>query len=138
MTEFFLRQENARDRMRTAWEACCRILELGRSVKVTVDELRGKRSSEQNAKLWAMLHDVARQVEWPVDGRLQRLTAEEWKDVFSAAWRKNQRVAQGIDGGFVILGERTSRMKVAEMVDLIEIISAFGAERGVEFDEGET
>lgn len=124
--------------MRTAWEACCRILELGRSVKVTVDELRGKRSSDQNAKLWAMLHDVARQVEWPVDGRLQRLTAEEWKDVFSAAWRKHQRVAQGIDGGFVILGERTSRMKVAEMVDLIEIISAFGAERGVEFDEGET
>lgn len=89
------------------------------------------RSVEQNAKLWALLHDVSRQVDWPVDGTMQRLSAEEWKDIFSAAWRKHQRVAQGIDGGFVILGARTSKMKVGEMMDLIEIIHAFGAEHGV-------
>lgn len=41
----------------------------------------------------------------------------------------------GIDGGFVVLGQSTSRMRVSEMRDLITIIHAFGAERGVKFSD---
>jgi hypothetical protein len=91
-----------------------------------------RRSTEQNAKLWAMLGEVSKQVDW----YSQRLTPEEWKHVFSASLKK-QRVVPGLDGGFVVLGLSTSRMSKAELSELIELIMAFGAERGVEFREPE-
>ena len=84
------------------------------------------RSLEQNAHMWAQLSDISRQVEWYGN----RLTAEEWKDVFSASLKK-QRAVPGIDGGFVIIGQRTSKMTKGEMSDLIELMNAFCAERGV-------
>lgn len=96
---------------------------------------RETRSTAQNRMLWSILADIARQVEWPVDGRLQKLEAEEWKHILSAGLKKSQRVAQGIDGGFVMLGQRTSRMTVAEMADLITLGHAFGDERGVRWSK---
>jgi hypothetical protein len=88
------------------------------------------RNLEQNAKLWAMLSEVARQVDWY--GR--KLSAEDWKHVFTASLSK-QDVVPGIDGGFVVLGKSTSKMSKREFADLIELISAFGAQRGVKFTE---
>ena len=94
-----------------------------------VVELRTEtRSLEQNARLWAMLTEVSRQVDWY--GR--KLTPEQWKHVFSAALKK-QDVVPSIDGGFVVLGLSTSKMTRAEMSELQELIEAFGAERGVRF-----
>ena len=135
MSVFILRPENAHGRMRAAWKFACQLLELGLSAKVTVEEAKPTRSLEQNSRMWALLTDVSRQVEWPVDGKLQRLSPEDWKDIFTAALRRGQRVAQGIEGGFVMLGCRTSRMKVGEMCELQDLIEAFGAERGVEWTE---
>lgn len=86
------------------------------------------RSLEQNSRLWAMLTDVSRQVVW--HGR--KLSPEEWKHVFTASL-KRQDVVPGLDGGFVVLGQSTSQMSVREMGDLMELISAFGAQRGVRF-----
>jgi hypothetical protein len=86
------------------------------------------RSLEQNARLWAMLSDISRQVDWY--GR--KLTPDEWKHVFSAALKK-QEVVPGIDGGFVVLGLSTSKMTKAEMSDLQTLMEAFGAERNVRF-----
>ncbi len=77
-----------------------------------------------------MLHDVAQQADWYVN----RLSEDEWKDVFSAALKK-QRVVPGLDGGFVVCGQRTSKMGKREFADLIELIYAFGAERGVAWSE---
>ncbi len=88
------------------------------------------RSLEQNAALWAALSDVAEQVEWY--GR--KLTAEDWKHVFSASLKK-QDVVPGLHGDFVVLGVSTSKMTKAEMSDLIELIRAFGVERGVMFGD---
>lgn len=88
------------------------------------------RSLEANARMWAMLTEVSRQVDWY--GR--KLSPEEWKHVFSASLKK-QDVVPGLDGGFVVLGQSTSQMSVREMSDLQELIAAFGAERGVEFAE---
>lgn len=107
--------------------------QAGRVLRVTVGE--PKRSLEQNDRMWAMLTEVARQVDWPVDGKMQKLSPEEWKDILSAGLKREQRVAQGIDGGFVILGQRTSKMTKREMSELIELIYAFGSERGVQFNE---
>ena len=90
------------------------------------------RSIEQNARLWPMLRAVSQQVIW----HGQRLNEWEWKDVFTAAM-KRQRVVPGLDGGFVVLGEHTSRMSTEQMSDLMMLIEAFGAEHGVDFDERE-
>jgi hypothetical protein len=134
---FILRPENARDRFKAAWDACCAILQHGKAVRVTVEECQPTRTLDQNAKLWAVLGDISRQVKWFADGKEQYLDAEDWKHILTAGLKKHQRIAQGIEGGFVILGTRTSRMKVGEMVELIELAQAFGAEHGVRWgDEG--
>lgn len=88
------------------------------------------RSLDQNAKLWPMLTDVSDQVEWYGT----KLTEWEWKDVFSAALKKS-KVVPGLDGGFVVLGQRTSTMTKGEFSDLIALISAFGDEHGVKWSE---
>lgn len=137
MTTYILRPENARPRMAAAWRDACSHLELGQSVKLEMSECKPTRSLEQNSRLWALLHDVARQVKWPVDGRETYLSPEDWKDIFTASLRKGQRVSPGIDGGFVMLGARTSRMTVGEMVDLQTLIEAFGAQNGVAFGDME-
>lgn len=127
----FLQPDNARERMAAAWRVACEILQFGKPVRVQIDEKQPTRTLEQNAKMWAVLSDIARQVQWPVDGKLQYLDAEDWKHIISGGLKRHQRVAQGIDGGFVILGQRTSRMSIGEMVALIELAHAFGAEHGV-------
>lgn len=92
---------------------------------VTIQERN--RSIDQNRKLWACLGDVSRQVEW--HGRW--LDAESWKCIFTAAL-KQQDVAPNLAGnGFVVLGQSTSKMRVSEFSELIELIHAFGAERNV-------
>ena len=93
------------------------------------------RSVDANAKMWVLLDDIARQVQWPVNGTLGYLEPEAWKDIFSAELKHDQRIAQGLSGGFVLLGLRTSRLKVREMSDLIELIYAFGAEHNVIWSE---
>lgn len=87
------------------------------------------RTLESNALLWVLLGEVSKQVEWYGS----KLTAEEWKDVFSASLKK-QKVVPALDGGFVVCGQRTSKMTKSEFSDLIELIQAFSAERGVNFD----
>jgi hypothetical protein len=91
------------------------------------------RTLAQNRLMWGLLTDLANQVEWPVDGRMQFLSPEDWKYIMTAGLRKTQRIAAGIEGGFVILGQSTSRMKKAEMAELIELIMAFGTERNVKW-----
>lgn len=89
------------------------------------------RSLEQNAKLWAMLGEIAEQVEWYG----QKLSPEDWKHILTASLKK-QRAVPGIDGGFVVLGQSTSKMSVAEMSELIELMHAFGAQQNVKFTDG--
>lgn len=90
-----------------------------------------KRSLPQNDLMWSRLSEVAQQVEWYG----QKLSAEDWKDVFSASLRK-ARVVPGLDAGsFVPLGMRTSDMSKEEMSNLLDLMDAFAAERGVVFSE---
>ena len=78
--------------------------------------------------MWANLEDIAQQVIWYG----VKLTKEEWKDVLTAALKK-QKVVPGIEGGFVIIGARTSKMTVPDMTELIELSTAFGTQQGVKF-----
>ena len=119
--------QQAHDAMsRQVWPLLKAHLIAGRRMVVEVKP--ETRSLEQNARLWAMLTDIARQVDWY--GR--KLTPEEWKHVFTAALSK-QDVVPGIDGGFVVLGKSTSKMTKSEMNELQTLMEAFGAEEGVRF-----
>lgn len=89
------------------------------------------RSLDQNNLMWAALTDLSRQVTWPVNGVVQLLSPEDWKSIITASLNEESRMAQGINGGFVLLGKSTSRMSVKEMTEVIEFAHAFGAERGV-------
>lgn len=109
---------------------CKAYLMAGHRLELTI--AKQKRSTEQNAKLWATLGDISRQVVWYGE----RLSPESWKDVLTAALKK-QKTVPGIDGGFVVLGQSTSKMSVAEMSELLELALAFGAEREVVFTKGE-
>jgi hypothetical protein len=62
-----------------------------------------------------------------------KLSADDWKDLLTASLRK-QRSAPGLDGGFVVFGERTRTYSKAEFSELIELIYAFGAQQGVVFE----
>lgn len=91
-----------------------------------------KRTLDQNSKLWASLTDVATQLKW----HGQTLSPEDYKILFLAALNTEMRIVPNLDGtGFVPLGRSSSNLSVAEMVDLIELIMAFGARRGVEFHD---
>lgn len=107
------------------------VQEAPQGFSVTVAE--PSRSLDQNARLWAMLADVADQVEW--HGR--KLDAESWKHIFTSSLKKLDVVPNLEGTGFVALGLSTSRMSKRELSDLMELISAFGAERGVEWSEPE-
>jgi hypothetical protein len=96
--------------------------------RVVVEIKPETRTLAQNARLWAMLTDVSKQVNWY--GR--KLSQEEWKHVFTASLSK-QDVVPGIDGGFVVLGKSTSKMTKPEMSELQQLIEAFGAQQGVRF-----
>jgi hypothetical protein len=96
---------------------------------VTISERT--RTLEQNALLWACLHDVSEQVVW--HGR--KLAPESWKHLFSASLNGQEAVPNLAGNGFVVLGKSTSKMRVSEMRDLITLIHAFGAEQNVRFSD---
>lgn len=96
--------------------------------RLTLEIRPEKRSDAQNRRLWAMLSDISRQVDW----HGHRLTPEEWKDVFSAALKRT-KVVPGLDGGFVVCGQSTSKMTKAEMAELQTLMEAFGAQHDVKF-----
>ena len=111
----------------TAWHHAKGWLMAG-DQRLTLEIRPEKRSDAQNRRLWALLADIAAQVDWYG----QKLTSEEWKDVFSASLKRT-KVVPGLDGGFVVCGQSTSKMTKAEMCELQELMEAFGAEKGVRF-----
>lgn len=102
---------------------------LDKPVEIAVSHL-DQRNADQNRLLWSLLNAISKQVDW----HGQKLAADDWKHVFTAAQGK-QRVVPGLDGGFVVLGVSTSRMTKAEFAELIELAQAFAAEKGVKWAE---
>lgn len=89
------------------------------------------RSTDQNARMWAMLADVARA---KPEGR--NWTPETWKAAFMHYLGHQVMFADGLDGsGPFPVGFRTSRLTVAQMSDLITVIYQYGDEHGVEWTE---
>lgn len=86
------------------------------------------RTSPQNAKMWAMLGDIAEQVEH--NG--MKLSPNDWKVLGMHALGEEMRIVPSWDKTELVpLGRQSSRLTVQEMSDLIEKLYQIGAEAGV-------
>lgn len=103
-------------------------LDLSKPMSVSIND--EKRSDASNRRMWAMLRDIARQVDWYG----QKLKDEDWKHIFSASVEK-QRAVPGLDGGFVVLGLSTRKQSQKWFSDMFEVMEAFAAERGVKWTQ---
>lgn len=110
-------------------------IQLDHSKPFEVEVSPPKRTPSQNRKMWPLLHDLSVQVVWFGE----KYDEEDWKDLITALVAKTkkeeQRTSPGIGGGVVMFGQRTSKMRVAQMVEVIEAIYWFGTEQGVKFSE---
>jgi hypothetical protein len=90
------------------------------------------RTQAQNRLMWPLLTVFARELLWPVNGHMVKIDEDDWKDVLSAAFKgETVRLAMGLNGGVVLLGQRTSKFSKAEFSDWIEFLYATAADRGV-------
>ncbi len=89
------------------------------------------RTLKQSALMWSCLTDLSNQVIW--FGK--KLTKEGWKD-FITGHLDGQDLVPNMDGtGFISIqrGRSTSTMTIREMVAVIDLCHAFGAEQGVKW-----
>lgn len=123
--------ERAIESMRERYKA-------GESFEIEIREPR--RTLDSNACLWATLTDIAEQVEWPHtesgEWRIGVMSKDSWKAVLTAAFEQETAQAQGIGGGTVMLGARTSQYSRRKMGEFIEFVTAFGADKGVKWSAG--
>jgi hypothetical protein len=97
---------------------------------VTVGE--ATRSISQNSAQWPILEAFAQQLEWPVNGRMTKMDADDWKALLTAAFRRElARVAPGLDGGMVLLGARTSKFSKGEFSDWLEFLHEAAPEKNL-------
>ena len=100
---------------------------------VTISE--PTRNLDQNAAQWPILQAFADQIQWPINGRMEWLTPDDWKDVLTCAFkRETVRVAMGMDGGMVMLGQRTSKFSKAQFSEWLEFLHATAADREIDLN----
>lgn len=92
------------------------------------------RSIPQNARVWSMLSDLARQALY----HGQKLSPNDWKlimmDGLGPEMGFKIRVYPNLaNNGFVNLGTQSSKLTKPQMTALIDLISAYGAQNGVTF-----
>ena len=94
-----------------------------------------KRTTEQNDRMWAMLTDVASQLDW----HGKKLPPDDWKLLFLDALSREERLVPSLDGeGLVDLGRSSSNLGKQDFSNLIELIAAFGANHGVIFHDSDS
>ena len=127
----------AHEALAHAWAECVKPM-LMAGHRLVLEVKPEKRSSPQNARLHAMLTELAHQCQW----HGQKLPMEVWKRLCMAAWMREERqspqLVPSLDGhGVDIIYERTSRLSKAECGRLMEWVEAFGSEQGVRFSTPE-
>ena len=90
-----------------------------------------KRTDAQNKLLWVLLAAVSDQLVH--NGR--KYDEETWKCIFMHMLGKEMAFVPDLNGEIVGLGYRSSDLDVPEMADLLELIYAEGAQRGVVFND---
>lgn len=99
--------------------------------KVQISAKTETRTIKQNNLMWSCLTDLSKQVEW--FGK--RMTPDGWKN-WITGHLNGQELHPNMDGtGFVSVtkGTSTSDMTIAEMIAVVDLCHAFGADRGVKW-----
>ncbi len=104
------------------------------------DDLDPRRTVSQNSKMWPMLTDFARQKDWPHTDEsgnwiIAKMPPMAWKAVLTAAFEREMTMAQGWEGGTVMVGASTSNYGIRRMADFITWMYAAGGEKGIHWSE---
>ncbi len=96
---------------------------------VTVGE--PTRTTEQNAAQWPYLEAFAKQKQLSINGVMQWVTSEDWKDTLTACYDGEMRMAV-FDNKVIMLPQRTSKMGKKVFSTWMEFLVAMAAEFGIE------
>lgn len=96
---------------------------------VTVSE--PTRTLDQNAAQWPYLAGFAAQKQLCINGVMQFVTDDDWKDVLTGCYHGETRMA-AFDGKVIMLPQRTSQMGKKTFSDWMEFLVAMAAQSGVE------
>lgn len=120
---------------RAVAEACVRDLwARAESGDLMVEFRPVRRTLDQNAKQWPMLRDIASQVQISVNGTMQLISEDAWKDVATSVFQQETNYAE-YGGRVIALGARTSKFGKHVFSEYIEFLYALGAEHGVKWSE---
>jgi len=135
---FFLRNDAAAESTMKALGRTLRtLLTEWKGIKVTLTEIKSKRTLEQNDKFHAMCGDIAKKTQWAK----QWIDGEGWKRLLVDAWarstdRTQGRIVPSLDGQSVVnLGIQTRSMPVEDMSELIEFAYSWCSDNEVELNE---
>ena len=91
-----------------------------------------KRSLPQNARMWAMLTDIAVQTTHAD----MKHSPDVWKCLFISAMGQETKFIPALDGKSVVpIMHRSSDLSKGEMTDLIEFMMEWGTQKGVKFHD---
>jgi hypothetical protein len=95
------------------------------------------RTMEQNSAQWPILECWSKQRMWCINGKMQYISKEDYKDILSSAFEKeNPRVANAYGSkGVVMLGKRTSKFNKQRFSEWIEWLKAVSIVEGIEIGE---
>lgn len=128
-----IRKDNVWEFVHSACEQIRNRADIGIEFDIEIRE--PKRTLDANACMWATLADISTQLKWPHTHngmwRIDYMPAESWKAVLTAAFEQEVAMAQGVTGGTVMLGARTSKYSKRKMGEFLEFVHAFGSERDV-------
>lgn len=96
---------------------------------VTVSE--PTRTLEQNAAQWPILQAFADQKQLCINGKMEWVTDEDWKDALTGAFSGEMRMA-ALDGKVIMLPQRTSRMVKSAFSNWLEFLHAMAAQMDVD------
>ena len=124
-------EQQGHNAIQSIWKLAKAHLSAGRKVVATLAP--ETRSAAQNRLMWPILTEFSRKVQWPVNGQMVHMPPDDWKDVLSAAFnQESARLAMGLSGGVVMLGQRTRKFTKPQFAEWIEFLYATAALRGIE------
>ena len=95
-----------------------------------VNVRKANRSTQQNARFWAMLSDISRS---KPQGRT--MTPERWKAVIMQSFGHEVQFEHDLEGRPFPVGHSSSALTVSQMVELQEFMSAHFTPLGVRWTE---
>lgn len=88
------------------------------------------RTLDQNAAQWPYLEAFAKQKQLCINGQMQWVTADDWKDVLTGCWNGEMRMA-AFDGKVIMLPQRTSKMSKKVFSTWMEFLVAMSVTSGI-------